>query len=335
MRETITDRMDSSVIVIPRAEQYEEQPDSHKRVAPYCRVSTLQESQEDSYETQKAYYEKMIAERPNWDMVDMYADHGISATSMVHRDDFLRMIQDCKDGKIDMIVTKTVARFARNVVDCIATCRMLKNLDPPVSVYFEAQNLNTTAENSETVLSLLATLAQSESEAKSASIKWGIRRRFAMGIPKVVKLYGFDLNGKTLAFNEDIETVRLMYDLAERCTPLGEIRERLRLMGKPSPKGNEEWSVATIRYILSNEKYMGDILMQKTYVYDLMEHRSRKNTGQEPQYRLEGKLPPAVPKEQWLKVQRIIGNTVIDTKLFQDETVNIGPWSGLHTVIGR
>lgn len=332
LRESVSSRRDDSVIVIPRAIQFEEQSDLPKRVAPYCRVSTLQESQEDSYETQKLYYEKMIAEHPNWEMVDMYADHGISATSMTHRDDFLRMLEDCKSGKIDMILTKTVPRFARNVVDCIATCRMLKNLNPSVSVFFEAQNLNTGQENSEMVLSLLATLAQSESENKSASIKWGIRRRFAMGIPKYVKLYGFDLKDRELSFNSDIETVKLMYHWVADGASITEIQSRLKSMGIPSPTGLDEWPYASIRYILSNEKYAGDVLMQKTYVYDLMEHRSRKNTGQEPQYRLEGKLEAAIPKEQWLLVQRLIGNIIIDIKLFHDEAKTVGPWSGLHVV---
>lgn len=333
MRESVSSRRDDSVIVIPRAAEFEEQPDILKRVAPYCRVSTLQESQEDSYETQKLYYEKMIAEHPNWEMVDMYADHGISATSMTHRDDFLRMLADCKAGKIDMILTKTVPRFARNVVDCIATCRMLKNLNPPVAVFFEAQNLNTGLENSEMVLSLLATLAQSESENKSASIKWGIRRRFAMGIPKYVKLYGFDLENRELSFNSDIETVKLMYQWAADGASITEIQSRLKAMGIPSPTGLDEWPYASVRYILSNEKYTGDVLMQKTYVYDLMEHRSRKNTGQEPQYRLEGKLEVAVPKEQWLLVQRLIGNVIIETRLFHEEEVTLGPWDGLHAII--
>lgn len=333
MHTPLSHQADDSVIVIPRSKQYEEEPDKRKRVAPYCRVSTMQESQEDSYEIQQSYYEKLISSHPTWDMVDMYADHGISATSMKRRDDFLRLITDCKAGKIDMIICKTVSRFARNIVDCVATCRMLKALDPPVAVYFEAQNLNTVSENSETVLSLLATLAQSESENKSTSIKWGIRHRFAMGIPKIVSTYGFDLQGRDLLPNKDMAIVKKIYEWAADGISLSEIRERLRIMKVPSPSGKSEWSITTIRYILSNEKYMGDILMQKTYVFDLMEHRSRKNTGQEPQYRLEGKIEPAIPKEQWLKVQRLLGNTPLEGIVIQDRQEDVGPWKGLKPII--
>lgn len=333
MHTPLSARADDSVLVIPRDRRYDKAADEQKRVAPYCRVSTLQESQEDSYEMQQQYYRELIESHPNWEMVDMYADHGISATSMKRREDFLRMIEDCKAGKIDMIIAKTVSRFARNIVDCVATCRMLKNLDPPVAVYFEAQNLNTLGENSEIMLSLLATLAQSESETKSTSVKWGIRKRFAIGVPKIMQTYGFDLKDGTLVANKDMETVKLIYGWAADGVSLSEIRERLRIMKVPSPKGRPEWPITTIRYILSNEKYAGDILMQKTYVFDLMEHRSRKNTGQEPQYKLEGKLEATIPKEQWLKVQRLLGNSPAEAILVPGLCSDVGPWKGLRTVL--
>ena len=175
---------DAGVEVIPRDKKYEQKgDDDEKLVGPYCRVSTLQESQEDSLSMQQAYYTEYVNKHPNWKLVDIYADHGISATSMKNRTDFNRLIEDCKAGKVNLIITKAVARFARNTVDCVATCRMLKNLTPPVEVRFETEGLNTLAPNSELYLTFMAALAQGESDAKSLSLKWAIRSRFAKGIP--------------------------------------------------------------------------------------------------------------------------------------------------------
>ena len=155
---------DAGVFVIPRDWKYARQEDENAEqlVAAYCRVSTLQKAQEESFETQKLYYEDYISKRTNWTLVDIYADRGISATSIKRRADFIRMIEDCKAGKITRIITKSVSRFARNTVDCIATCRMLKALDPPVGVFFEMEGLNTLAPNSEMFLVFLSGLAEGE-----------------------------------------------------------------------------------------------------------------------------------------------------------------------------
>ena len=161
------------------------------RVAPYCRVSTMSEMQAESFEIQQQYYNEYIAKHPNWTLVRIYADEGISATSVKNRKDFNNMIEDCKAGKIDLIVTKSVSRFARNVVDCIKYARDLRALSPPVGIYFETENINTLSQNGELLLTVLAAFAQDESVNKSISVAWGIRQRFAKGIPKLVKPYGY------------------------------------------------------------------------------------------------------------------------------------------------
>lgn len=291
----------------------------------------MQESQEDSFEIQRSYYEGLIKNHPNWVYVDTYADHGISATSMKNRRDFQRLINDCKEGKIDLIITKSISRFARNAVDCIATCRLLKNLDPPVGVYFETENLNTLDSNGEMILTFLAALAQGESEAKSTAVKWGIRRRFAEGKAKIVDTYGFDRNGRDLKFNDNIKIVQKMYQWAEDHVSAAEIKTRLEAMKVPSPTGRAKWSVPSILYILTNEKYMGDILMQKTVGTDFLEHKRKKNTGQEIQYIKRNAIPAAITKKQWYNVQRNLGRCGLSDIVRKDVT-SIGPWS-LHPVI--
>lgn len=324
---------DTKVEVIPRDEKYEPKgEDEQKLVGPYCRVSTLQESQEDSLTMQRAYYTEYVDKHPNWTLVDIYADHGISATSMKNRTNFNRLIQDCKEGKVNLIITKAVARFARNTVDCVATCRMLKNLSPPVEVRFETEGLNTLAPNSELYLTFMAALAQGESDAKSLSLKWAIRSRFAKGIPKITNLYGFDRTGVELKFNQDIETVKKMYEWAANGAKVSEIRDRLNAMGIPSPLGRAQWSYSSVYYILTNEKYAGDVIMQKTFVADLYEHKVKKNRGQEPKYILRGRYESAVPKDVWLHVQRQIGHFDLEDIMDQSQIYDLGPWSGFKAL---
>ena len=178
------------------------------RVAPYCRVSTMSEMQAESFEIQQQYYNEYIAKHPNWTLVRIYADEGISATSVKNRKDFNNMIEDCKAGKIDLIVTKSVSRFARNVVDCIKYARDLRALSPPVGIYFETENINTLSQNGELLLTVLAAFAQDESVNKSISVAWGIRQRFAKGIPKLVKPYGYqNVDGKLVVDEEEAGVV--------------------------------------------------------------------------------------------------------------------------------
>lgn len=329
---------EAGVLVIPRDWKYvrPEDKNANQLVAPYCRVSTLQKSQEESFETQKVYYEDYISKRTNWKLVDIYADKGISATSLNRRKDFLRMIDDCKAGKITLIITKSVSRFARNTVDCIATCRMLKTLDPPVGVFFETEGLNTLAPNSEMFLVFLSGLAQGESSTKSIAVKWGIRGLFEQNKPKVGKTFGFDKdkNDKhNLIVNEDSKTVLMMYNWAADGISVSEIIERLYTMGIKSPQGRDRWSHTSVVYILTNEKYCGDALMQKTFVADLFSHKTKKNTGQETQYLATNKFEAIVSKEQWLYVQRLLGTSSLHDIIDVKNTIDIGPWTGMRTVL--
>jgi DNA invertase Pin-like site-specific DNA recombinase len=185
--------------------------ETHKRVAVYARVSTDDPHQTSSYELQKNHYEDMVNEKPNWDLVGIYADEGISGTSLQHRDNFLLLLQICKEGKVDIIITKSVSRFARNIVDCISQVRELKALDPPVGVFFETENIFTLDENSEMALSFIATLAQEESHTKSEIGNASIEARFKRGIFLTPVLLGYDHDdeGNLIVNEEEAKTVRL------------------------------------------------------------------------------------------------------------------------------
>ena len=220
-----------------------------EKVGAYCRVSTPQESQAESFEIQQAQDREYVAGHHNWELVDIYADEGISATSMKRREDFLRLIEDCKAGKVTLIVTKAVSRFARNVVDCVSICRMLKNLDPPVGVFFETEGIHTLSDNSEMVLSMLAAVAQGESDVKSTSIKWAIRNRFAKNIPRMVDLYGFDREGEELTPNQDAEVVKKMYQIIADGGGIGDVLNYLEEKRIPSPTGNPHWNYSAVKYI--------------------------------------------------------------------------------------
>lgn len=282
------------------------------RVAPYCRVSTDSDDQLASYETQIQAYKEYVSKHPDWELVDIYADEGISGTSTRHRDDFRRMIDDCKAGKIDMIITKNISRFARNVVDCVVTARMLKGLNPPVAIYFEDVGINTITQTGELLLVVLAAIAQGESETKSASVKWGFQKRFEAGLPKISPLYGFIKDGRDLYIDEtEAAVVRLIYQMFADGYPISRIRMVLDSQGIPAPRGGK-WSVSTIRNILMNEKYCGDVVMQKTVTIDLFTHKSVKNDGRAAMYRIKNHHEAIISRELWLKVQERLNTTTSD-----------------------
>jgi len=303
------------VEVIPADEKYQiDIHDRHEMVGAYSRVSTMSGMQVESFETQKLYYTKFIEQHPNWTMVDMYADEGISATSTKKRLGFQRLIQDCKAGKVSLIVTKTVTRFARNLVDCVDTCRQLKQLNPPVGVLFEADGIYTLDGQGEMHLALMAVVAQSDSETKSTSIKWAFRNRCAAGIPYFVKVYGYDVKKKVdlqpgeqrvLTINpEQAAVVRMIYDMFLAGEPISYIIRKLKQQNIPSPLGKEQWSAATITYILTNETYAGYIIRQKTYVADVFSHKSVKNDSKLlAKYVIRNTHKGIIPAEKWLEVQ--------------------------------
>lgn len=282
--------------------------DKPENVAPYCRVSTFQEAQAESFELQKKYYEEYVERHPNWTLVDIYADEGISATSMRRRKDFIRLVEDCKQGKVNRIITKSVSRFARNVVDCVSIVRMLRALPKPVGVYFETEHIDTLTPESDAQLSLLASFAESESLNKSTSIRWAIRGRFARGIPRIVDLYGFEREGTELHINEnEAAVVRSFYAKLLDGWTIGAIQKDLEQRKIPSPQGLDRWGYATIKRILENEKNCGDVFCQKTVTIDVFSHKAVPNRGQERQYRLFDHHEAIVSREVWTQAQTILG----------------------------
>lgn len=275
------------------------------RVAAYCRVSTDEESQAGSYELQVQYYTEMIQNNPDWEFAGIYADEGISGTSVHHRTRFQEMIADCEAGKIDKIITKSISRFSRNTLDCIAYERKLKEMG--IGIYFENERLDTMDRRNEAFLALLSSVAQGESENKSEAIKWSYRRRFNKGMalmPTWVLLgYDTDDDGKIVIVEEEAAIVRFIYDSYSAGMPVREIAEQLTEAGIPTVKGLSRWPQGSVYNILRNEKYCGDALMQKTYTPNCLTHKVVKNRGQERQYMARDHHPAIVSRAQWQSVQ--------------------------------
>ena len=231
-----------------------------KRVCAYCRVSTDDANQTSSYELQKNHYEDMIKEHAGWTLVGIYADEGISGTSLQHRDEFNRMIEDCKVGKIDLIVTKSVSRFARNIVDCIAKVRELANMKPQVGVFFETEHLNTLDPKSEMILSFMSTLAQEESHTKSEIMNSSIEMRFRRGIFLTPPLLGYDQdeNGDLVINPHEAKIVQLIFYMYLNGSSTQQIADSLTELGCKTKKNNDVWSSSTILQILQNERHCGD-----------------------------------------------------------------------------
>ena len=291
----------------PKEEYVRDTVNKQLRVCAYCRVSTDEESQQSSYELQVQHYTEYINKHDNWTLVGVYADEGISGTSVNHRVQFLQMIQDAEDGKIDMIVTKSISRFARNTLDCISYVRRLKALKPPVGVFFEMNGYNTLDTISETFLTLLSTVAQGESEAKSEALKWSYRQRFKKGIPVnnmwAIMGYDTDENGKIFIIEKEAEIVRFMFTAYLEGKSTVEIAEALTMAEIPTPKGNVRWQPGTVAGMLHNEKYCGEMRMQKTVTVDLFSHKSVKNEGIVSQYRMKNYHPAIVSRKVYEDVQ--------------------------------
>lgn len=272
-----------------------------RRVAGYARVSTDHEDQQTSYEAQVDYYTAYIQGRDDWEFAGLYSDEGISATNTKHRNGFNQMIADALAGKIDLIITKSVSRFARNTVDSLSTIRKLKEHN--IECYFEKENIWIFDSKGELLLTIMSSLAQEESRSISENVTWGQRKRMADG--KVSFAYsrflGLDKDketGKIVVVPEQAETVRLIFRLfLEGMTPhsiAAELTER----GIKTPSGKDVWNQQTVRRMLSNEKYKGDALLQKEFTVDFLQKKMKKNEGEVPQYYVEGNheaiISPAV-----------------------------------------
>ena len=308
IRERLNEHIE--VQVIPALADRDGYEKRKQRVCAYCRVSTDMDTQALSYELQVQNYTEYITSNEEWEFVGVYADRGISGTSLKHRDDFNHMIDDCRAGKIDLIITKAVTRFARNVLDCISTIRMLKQLEHPVGVFFETERINTLDTTSETYLGLISLFAQGESESKSESLKWSYIRRWkrGTGIYPTWSLLGYEVDeeGHWVIVEDEAELVRIIYDLYLNGYSSPQIADVLTKSGVPTATNLDTWSSGAVLGILRNEKYCGDVLCQKTIAMDIFSHKSIKNTGQKPQYFIEGHHPAIIEKDDWLRVQQLI-----------------------------
>jgi len=256
-------------------------------VGAYTRVSTDSSDQENSLINQKKHYDATIPANPNWEYVGLYADDGISGTSTRNRNEFKRMIEDCKTGKLNLIVTKDVSRFARNIVDCLATVQFLLSLDPPVGVYFENNNLNTLEDFNDITLPMYAMFAEFDSKLKSRSVKFGNNRCFEDGnyfCP--ARLLGYKKVGKyeMIIEPEGAKTVRLIHDLFLAGYSTKKISEVITSLSRPTAAGNLIWSSSSVRRILKNEKYCGHFIMQKTFVENFKTQKAVRNKGQRKLY---------------------------------------------------
>lgn len=291
------------------------------RVAVYARVSTDTPDQTSSYELQKNHYTDFVNTHPNWKLVKIYADEGISGTSLQHRDSFINMIHDCELGKIDMIITKSVSRFARNIVDCIKIERDLKKLSPPVGVLFETENIFTLDNDSEILLSIMALMAQEESHTKSEIMNASIEMRFRRGIFLTPSLLGYDQdeNGKLKINEDEAKIVRLIFFMYLYGYSCQEIADKLTDLGCKTKKGNTRWSSSSILQILQNERHCGDVLARKTFTPNYLDHKSRKNKKDRNQYYDHGNHEAIISRDDFIAVQRLISNAKYGNKGFLPE----------------
>lgn len=266
-----------------------------KRVAAYCRVSTMQEIQHHSLEAQRDYYEKLIASRPHWIFVGVYTDQASGRHNLKMRD-FQSMLEDCRNGKIDLILVKSISRMGRNTVQFLQACNELNDLG--VDVYFEVEKLHINDPQAVRLLTIYASLFQNESESKSALITWGIRARFANGLSGFANrpCYGYRRNAEGLLeiVPEEAEIVRRIYSWHREGRSLRSISKTLADMGIKSPRGHSQWSIETIRKILNNEKYYGNVLLQKTYISNYFTGKQSVNNGELERYLLQTHHQPIV-----------------------------------------
>lgn len=275
------------------------------RVAAYCRVSTDSEEQETSYEAQVSHYTEYIKSKPEWQMVEVYADDGISGTNTAKRDEFNRMIADCEAGKIDLILTKSISRFSRNTLDCLKYTRKLKALN--IAVFFEKENINTMDSKGEVLLTIMASLAQQESESLSANVRMGIQYRNQQGKVQINHNwflgYTKDAEGNLVIDPEQAEIVRRIYREYLEGASFLQIKRSLEADGIPNGAGHLKWHESNIHQILTNEKYIGDALLQKTYTVSILDKKRAANNGEMPKYYVEGSHEAIIDKDVFMKVK--------------------------------
>ena len=310
-----------NVMVIPARRQVRntarQQEDKPKlRVAAYCRVSTDSDEQATSSEAQVEHYTEFIQKNPEWEFAGIYADDGISGTNTKNRDEFNRMIEDCEAGTIDMIITKSISRFARNTLDCLKYIRQLK--DKNIPVFFEKEAINTMDAKGEVLITIMTSLAQQESQSLSQNVKLGLQFRYQNGQVQVNHNhflgYTKDEEGNLVIDPEQAEVVKRIYREYLEGYSMDKIAKGLEADGILTGAGKTKWWTSTINKILRNEKYIGDALLQKTYTTDFLNKTRVKNNGIVPQYYVEGNHEAIIPKDIFLRVQEeLVRRRVVKT----------------------
>ena len=301
--------MGKNITVIPagriRDDKAKTAAKSKLKVAAYCRVSTDSDEQATSYEAQVTHYTNFIQSNPEWQFAGVFADDGISGTGTKKREGFNRMISECMNGSIDMVITKSISRFARNTVDCLKYIRLLKGKNIPV--FFEKENINTMDARGEVLITIMASLAQQESESLSKNVKLGLQFRYQNGEVQVNhnRFLGYtkDESGHLIIDPEQAEIVKRIFYEYLQGKSLQQIGDGLMADGILTAAGKKIWRGETIRKILKNEKYMGDALLQKIYTVDCLTKKRVKNTGIVPRYYVSDDHEAIIPKELFEQVQ--------------------------------
>ena len=288
--------------------QQSRQPFEQLRVAAYCRVSTDYDEQASSYETQVVHYKELIQKEPTWEFAGIYADDGISGTNTKKREQFNQMIAACKAGKIDLIVTKSISRFARNTIDCLKYIRDLKAIN--VAIFFEKENINTMDAKGEVLITIMASLAQQESESLSQNVKMGIQYRYQQGKIFVNHNhflgYTKDAQGNLVIEPAEAKIIKRIFYSYLNGMSMKQIADSLKADGILTGGKTKNWQSSGVSRILKNEKYMGDALLQKTYTVDFLNKKRVKNNGIMPQYYVENDHPAIIPKPVFMQVQQLI-----------------------------
>ena len=281
------------------------------RVAIYVRVSTDRAAQTSSLEMQQKYYNDMIARHPSWTLVETYVDEGISGTSLNNRDAFIKMIEACRRSEIDLIVTKNVQRWSRNIIDGISIVRELADRKPAIGVFFESEGIYSLDPDKQTILSIHHTLSEQESRSKSASMNSSIEMRFSHGIFLTPPLLGYDNDedGNLVINHEEAETVRLIFYMYLSGYSTEAISEKLMALGRKTKLGNMKWTPNTVVGVLKNERHCGDVLSRKTWTPNFLNHKSVKNRGEQPQYIRRNRHEAIISRDDYIAVQKMIFNS--------------------------
>ena len=325
-----------NVTIIPAKVQTAENRDKYHqlRVAAYCRVSTEQEEQQNSFAVQVAYYTDLINKKKEWTLAGIFADEGISGTQTKKRTEFNRMIRMCNNKKIDLIITKSISRFSRNTVDCLQYIRQLKELG--IGVIFEKENINTLTMTSEFMIALYGSFAQAESESISKNILWGKEKAYREGkVPfQYKKLLGYrkGADGKPEIVPEEAETVRSIFSLYLDGYTLLNIAQILMDQKITTATGKSEWTKSAIQSILKNEKYVGDALLQKTFTADCITHKVVKNNGERPMYLVTDHHTPIIDRDTFDRVQQEIARRNSKRKISDQTKTEKGKYSGKYAL---